>query len=959
MTQTYEDLRKAYETTRKELDKTLGLSFCKLLELHPLYDHRVKQGNGDARLSVVLVGRGQPLELLRDKVLSNGQLLYTKLSVTVISDDPEGDMKKVMLHAPELYRFIRIRCKDKAQNITAQPEPEWDLGTLTYEWGALTRDNLRTILENHRDCTYFFFDETCTDMADICAEDRNRVVTCIRMQTEKQVMHGSRLTHQYYLHLHGTDACDLNCEPGDGYLDSIESVAYNLHYTYMKADNPHTTNEQILETFYEPYNYQSNIECAVHIRSKLHCCGITTNFDNVAAWHMAQKIKNDISGHLVERLAQLEHKRWCISKLVNGYSVPTDLNELVLRSLSGSTHDGKAKWHVCLVPYRITRPLTESDWTASNPDEISELDELDRMTLLVHNAWGLPLIGKDHIITMLMDRILTISNESSYFDQEIRMTLYNLNFAISQLKNGKTNALPMYRRAMTAWEEWRNRNYFNEHVNHAFMEIDDAMRWLSHHMNIRIAYITRRDYKETNRILIRQIPFALSKWKNLTLVKLLSVRNDICIRSAWEIEPEKLVFIDLVESDDDLQRFEKTIKQLDYFLKKNFKNLKVEYHFFVCANLQMFQSPDQPDKRIFKCHRIDSSVPDHIRREFVALMESCDADYIDVTDGNPELITVAKDYSRNSHIGSFRVMNSQIQNFYGADGLQGMEAKKGFSVENLFNLVGARKIRDNTEALTASIFQSYKPLWEIAKKAKDWYGFCTNFFAPVYRRALDDGAILSPEKSDIPKLYFEDQLLHLSADKVKEYHSILAALTENHLVSKSESSYTVCSQEVLAALRNSGKVLEYYIYCTAKTACAFNDVVMSWMFSHSGDENAAKNELDVICTVENTSLFISAKNVNINTIKQGNFLNYVCYEIYLLSIRFGINAKALLAAPNVPQFDDTTKKRSDKVLHAMSRGVYLLGDKCFESGRLGEVLDNIARGEENWCECLLDTAAVP
>lgn len=232
---------------------------------------------------------------------------------------------------------------------------------------------------------------------------------------------------------------------------------------------------------------------------------------------------------------------------------------------------------------------------------------------------------------------------------------------------------------------------------------------------------------------------------------------------------------------------------------------------------------------------------------------------------------------------------------------------------------------------------------------------------PVYYYDLksDGKAILAKtlklKNIELPQEFCDEYVRLLKAlEKADVIYSLNQDVQETR-----RASFTISALEFLSALRNSGKVLEYYIYNTALQECQFEDVDMSWKFYHSEDADSAHNEVDVICTKGTTSLFISAKNVKLDTFKRtSNYLNYVCYEVSVLASRFGINAKTVLAAPNVPQFDDNGN-RSQRVKHAMSRGVYLLGDKCFEPGCLGKVLDNIARGEENWCECLLDTAAVP
>jgi hypothetical protein len=164
--------------------------------------------------------------------------------------------------------------------------------------------------------------------------------------------------------------------------------------------------------------------------------------------------------------------------------------------------------------------------------------------------------------------------------------------------------------------------------------------------------------------------------------------------------------------------------------------------------------------------------------------------------------------------------------------------------------------------------------------------------------------------------------------------------------------YTASCPEVLSALRNSGKALEYYIYCSAEASGHFSDVAMSWMFRHSDAKDSAKNELDVVCTTGTTSLFISAKHVKAESFGKKNFLNYVCYEVGWLADRFGgINPRMVLAAPNLPQFNEKNAL-SDPVKQALSRGVYLLGKECFRGNHLPEVLHNIAEGNPHWCDFL-------
>lgn len=94
---------------------------------------------------------------------------------------------------------------------------------------------------------------------------------------------------------------------------------------------------------------------------------------------------------MVEDLARLKHQRWCISKVLQGFRRPPDV-EGIYSSYKVGTHNKKEHWHIALAPYGDCRKyrsgLCEDDWIAADPELIPGLDELDRQTLRVHKKCG-------------------------------------------------------------------------------------------------------------------------------------------------------------------------------------------------------------------------------------------------------------------------------------------------------------------------------------------------------------------------------------------------------------------------------------------------------------------------------------------------------------------------------------------------------------------------------------------
>lgn len=938
------------ENKAASAEQTIGFSFCMLMEKYPLYDRRITRGRKKADLTVMLVGSGDCLDDLRNRVLTSGQLLKTNLKVIVVTDQIDADRKRLTEHAPQLHRFIRI------EGAGAFTEPEWDIGTLIYEPGSYDKQTLDSLFAKYPHCNYVLLstgsDAQNKELAAHCIDGRTRIVAHVEGNALRAVAPEEVL---------------FSAEDAAAYLQEIEPIAFNIHYAYEKGNDPHKSFAEIEKSYNDSYNNEANIECALHIHNKLRCCGIDVRKigTKAAASAFAELLSGEHGEMWLNDLAQLEHQRWCLSKMLSGFFQQTDAAQLYCAP-GVTTHCKDPKWHTVLVPYRTDaqyRSLEQEDWLREDLSDIEGLDELDRQTLWIHQACKEIALKKSGICLDKAGQLVSMVETFFGEDRDLAGDVQKLDHALKQMNQGVRSAVFMFNRCCKSLED-----ALKKKNNAASSEILSILNELVFQTGALREYVSRKDYKEQNLIQIRQIPFALSGWRNVTLVKLMSEDENECVSAAWQLEPTHVIFIDLVHSFDELALIHSKAKRIDRFLYNDCNHVRTSYHIIIAkgekkngkhdffagweANIHK-DYPEFFDGWECTIHPVENGTAFAVRPVFVEIMERYRPDYIDLTDGKPELISVASGYAENSRTGAFFVRNNQFRDFYGASGLANLVLEKGVTVQELFDQANAVRIKSDDAEMTGRIFQAYEPLWEIAHDhANSWYGFCIRFIAPAYRSAMAGTEPRSRDKLEIPAKYITERLAELPQSEQKEYRQILNALVDKKLVSTSGSSYTVCSHEVLAALRNSGKVLEYYIYCTAKTKCAFKDVVMSWMFSHSDGDNAAKNELDVICTAENTSLFISAKNVTMKTIKTGNFLNYVCYEVSVLANRFGINAKTVLAAPNVPQFEKG--ERSDKVQHAMSRGVYLLGDECFKSGRLGEVLDNIVRGEKSWCEFLLD-----
>ena len=931
-------------------EKSFYLSVCRLLQAYPLYDHRAPDGE-EYCLRVLLIGNGEKLDALRNKILSHGQLLDTRLEVTVVTKEKKAALERLAKDAHDLKRFIRIEgCENTV---------EMDCGVLLYKEADVSEANIREILDEHAGGRKYVLIslETDADAPKAIEPASGQVIAWVAGDT---------------IRICGTDERFLPDRKGSD-MEDLEQVAYRLHYAYEKGNDPYITNREIRTNFHVMYNYRSNIESALHIQSKIKCAGIDPTGLSSAAEKFGEKMTEDIQngGDLLDRLAQLEHRRWCVSKATDGRRVPEKLD--VIYGDDGSTTHSKGekpvKWHAALVPYILDKSyrtrLSEEDWLVAAPDTITDLDELDKQTLRIHRYCA--EISRERMELSRED----ITKLKNALPDGLKNHAERMKEALDKMLYGSRDDVFLYRYHLRKLEEDIQKIKDDESKKCDLTPVKKILSVLNQHMGAPIEYLTRKDYKKQNLIQIGSIPFALCGWKSAVLVKLMAESVQECVAAAWQLEPEKIAFVDTAETLEDLKHLHRKAQQIEWFLSRNCDRVISSYHIFVPRSAVYLRGRDDKNEPMevrlhellihepgffgsgdWKLYETDSLEPETLRPRFTELMYECNASSIDMTGGKPSLISLANNYARYSRTSAFFIQNNRIYNCSGARSMELQALDKGIGVQQLFDQVGAQRIKQDDENISDAFYEQCGDLWKIAREhAKDWYRFCL-CFAKAYR--CKEESTDPDEYLCVPGAAFTQTVNNGFKEYESEFDDILKQLRDGGLLTWDpvRGVYRVPGEEVLACLRNSGKILEYYIYCTARKLSEFDEVVMSWMFRHADDSGAAKNELDVICTSQNGNLFISAKNVALSSLERNNFLNYVCYEVGWLADRFGGSShKSILAAPNVPQFE--ADKRSRLVQHAMKRGVYLLGDKCFEDENLIQVLKNIDQGKEDWCEFLL------
>jgi hypothetical protein len=142
-------------------------------------------------------------------------------------------------------------------------------------------------------------------------------------------------------------------------------------------------------------------------------------------------------------------------------------------------------------------------------------------------------------------------------------------------------------------------------------------------------------------------------------------------------------------------------------------------------------------------------------------------------------------------------------------------------------------------------------------------------------------------------------------------------------------------------LAKEGNILEAYVWCKADETGYFDDVKANFEFNWAKD-STVQNELDLVLTKGLTTWVVSCKSAKYNKDH--------LYEVRYLADRFSVNSKAVIVYSSNMAFNgdhitgnlDAVRKR------AKAMGIYLIESDVLESGRLGEVLVQIAEGTYDW-----------
>lgn len=533
-------IRGRVKTREKNLSEPTA-AIQKLLYEHPLYE----AAREDAKdIHVLAIGSEIYVQKFIDLCMQVGQMSEKHLYVTVASEEAEKDQESYLVFRPELSTFVDVNGslegKEESayaalefQDITETPDGRNE--KLKFNGSAAQNaeiiHNLTEKAKAQGKCYQYIFIDLGNNkrnqlVAELYAEEvQDACPVCYISETRgKRKKKTPQRPYPVYI------GENLDMTEIDRHL---EDMAFNAHISWESTMNFDMTEER--KKFFEGqsaeecYNRNSSIAYALSIRYKLHSAGIFEQDPMKAAEAFSKEIleKLDLEPEtdeqkeqvlrarkIFDRLVDLEHRRWIMEKVTDGWRAPRDadgnlkLEECISR---GSVKDTENRTHPCIVRGSETSPLSAKEYEENqhrkwNQGEIDPgLDELDHMSVALHRCFKkyADELRKDSLngntdLQLIRGLIPDDCKEGVRAFKQFE-------YALKNILNGVENYSCQYDYYKKLLEEG-----IRDLPEEKKVKIKERLKVITHELFPIIECDMYRNYKENDEVLVRKIPFILT-----------------------------------------------------------------------------------------------------------------------------------------------------------------------------------------------------------------------------------------------------------------------------------------------------------------------------------------------------------------------------------------------------------------------------------------------------------------
>lgn len=533
-----------------------------VLQKHPLYEY--KSDDGD--IHVLCLGSGCFIKRMILSLISTGQMIDSHLHIHIVSKETEQVIKAdICASAPSLLEY---------SNLASSCDSSKEYVTFSFDTveNVLQEDVCKAIVDKHRKARYYLIslgkNKQNYDAANLYAKTLSRL--CVE--------HNSKTIINYYCSEdaanNGVYSSYIQDSPAgvkiDAFADNLSSYSQTirelgirtlkLSHLYNKLSNASATIKETAESLVgDRYGQRSSCASALHINYKLSSVGIElrdTTDPEVVIEAYQEALRNDTFGRLLE----LEHRRWMMFMIADGYCQPTDSElsqygfELVDGKFNATWKCSSKKLHPCLVPCAPNGiVLTNSQWdmifkSEKNIQDITkaigeaDFDPLDKMSLHLHllslkkcrnilNSQRL-----EHLFGYIADKLHTgIAVGSDTVDTDLEILEKALNSTQGYILTVAHN--------LTYSGDDRYLGKLKELFNASSINIENEVQQLQQLLQVFVEYASWRDYKAPDATIINNLMWIVFSESDFDLVKLQGNAIVDNIASVLMLEPRSLVYL--------------------------------------------------------------------------------------------------------------------------------------------------------------------------------------------------------------------------------------------------------------------------------------------------------------------------------------------------------------------------------------------------------------------------------
>ena len=746
-TQLVEDLKKArsyllpaefskdYENfdtikIKKFLDKDNGKTKSELVFLKHLFDYPLYEKVADSsdEINIGIIGFGNYGQRFLDCCLQLGQMKDKKLYATIFSNN-KNDKNLYLQDRPEIENFFKII----ADNTITGDTSEDNYGTIEFidaQFTSSESENIPFNVYNEK------FDYIFVALGN--NELNKSVLNDLATLSENRTSLNGVLSDQEGLDksVHTISLDKFNFKSAD-YM-ALERMAFNSHLVWVQDNNFDYEKEK--SKFKEPYNYISNIAYIVSVKYKFYSAGIrlkniTDDAEILAATkEFENKVLNNPDKTLFRQLVAAEHRRWVAEKITKGWTCRKNFSDCIAEH---KVNNKDAKEHVCIVKSAADRKIPFNIELFDNVEaDLSELDELDKLSVELHRYFNKYLKKKDHIDHKQLNLLLLEIEDIIASNKQAKIYFYDWKTCINLLLNRNKGSVKNYNTCETIFK-----NYLST-IKSLSAEVQkrlsDNIKNVSNLLFPVIESLRYTDYKAKDEDLITHIPYILNYKHKLNIVVPFSISDvdefssDAKLTDTFKnliviklLNPKRICYVcDFRKKQKrKLECFIKALKQINQFFRN--KNATTQLSFIILINKDTTETDDLKNeltnlKTLQKTIYIHSE--DEIPEAIKSLVGFKTIDAVQSTDFNLPL-TVFPD----SDIPYFNIdMNTgKINAKNGCEYLNYTKNNAFLTVTELFKL--------NTSAGVNSsfpeFFENYTKLYDLYKKNSGaWKSVCNKLY---------------------------------------------------------------------------------------------------------------------------------------------------------------------------------------------------------------------------------------